>query len=290
MGSVSGVTRHPSATGPPAPRYWLAVASFLIGFPLAAGVSAQTQTPAPTITAVAVGEKALTVAWSAPDGVSESDITAYDVRHIESDAPDKADANWTLKEDAWLGYELRAYIFGLTDGQSYDVQVRAVTSNGDGAWSAPGAGTPTDGGGDRASAIPVTLQVPAVAYLSAGDSSDYFKIDLSSESTLLFFTNSSLADTVGELQSADGTPMDSNDDAFFQLLSGRRGELFGYEGFGSNFFMARKGLDAGDSRATAKLPRQPGTPAATCSRHTRTLVRSRIGPPTSTPARPEPRP
>ncbi len=224
MGSVSGVTRHPSARGPPAPRYWLAVASFLIGFPLAAGVSAQTQTPAPTITAVAVGEKALTVAWSAPDGVSESDITAYDVRHIESDAPDKADANWTLKEDAWLGYELRAYIFGLTDGQSYDAQVRAVTSNGDGAWSAPGAGTPTDAGGDRASAIPVTLQVPAVAGFSSGDTSDYFEIELSAaSSTLLFFTNSLVADTVGELQSADGAPLDSNDDAFLQLFSGRQG-------------------------------------------------------------------
>ena len=84
------------------------MATFLIGLLVAAGVSAQTQTPAPTITAVAVGEEALTVAWSVPDGVSESDITAYDVRHIESDAPDKADANWTSKEDAWLGYE-----FGL---------------------------------------------------------------------------------------------------------------------------------------------------------------------------------
>ena len=232
----------------PAPRVSLAVAIFLIGLLAAAGVSAQTQAPAPTITAVAVGEEALTVAWSAPDGVSESDITAYDVRHIESDAPDKDDANWTLKEDAWLGYELRAFLFGLTDGQSYDVQVRAValSSSGDGAWSATVTGTPTDGGGNRASAIPVTLQVPAVAGFSSGDTSDYFEIELSAaSSTLLFFTNSLVADTVGELQSADGAPLDSNDDAFLQLFSGRQGELLGYEGFGLNFFMAQRDLAKG---------------------------------------------
>ena len=32
--------------------------------------------------------------------------------------------------------------------------------------------------------------------------------------------------------------LDSNDDAFLQLFSGRQGELLGYEGFGFNFFMA----------------------------------------------------
>ena len=82
--------------------------------------------------------------WSAPSGNGGSAITAYDLRYIRSDAPDKADANWTVVEDVWstgsgaLTYELT----GLSGGTQYDVQVRAVNGSGDGPWSATATGTP----------------------------------------------------------------------------------------------------------------------------------------------------
>ena len=82
--------------------------------------------------------------WSAPSSNGGSAITAYDLRYIRSDAPDKADANWTVVEDVWstgsgaLTYELT----GLSGGTQYDVQVRAVNGSGDGPWSATATGTP----------------------------------------------------------------------------------------------------------------------------------------------------
>ena len=82
--------------------------------------------------------------WSAPSGNGGSAITAYDLRYIRSDAPDKADANWTVVEDVWsTGSGALTYaLTGLSGGTLYDVQVRAVNGSGDGPWSATATGTP----------------------------------------------------------------------------------------------------------------------------------------------------
>ena len=99
----------------------------------------------PTIDSVTAGVNSLTVLWSAPTANGGSTITAYDLRHIETAADENVDANWTLAEDVWtsgsgaLSYELT----GLQAGTQYNVQVRAVNSNGDGPWSTTVAGTPT---------------------------------------------------------------------------------------------------------------------------------------------------
>ena len=88
------------------------------------------------VTAGGYGE--LSVAWTG--GV---DITAYDVRHILSAASDKADANWTVVDNAWEtdpGGDLAYTIAGLTPGAGYDVQVRAVAGEDVGAWSVSGVG------------------------------------------------------------------------------------------------------------------------------------------------------
>ena len=86
----------------------------------------------------------LTVTWSAPTNPGASAVTAYDVRYIRSAAADKADANWTVVEDAWeTGDGALTYtISGLTGGAAYDVQARAVNTQGNGAWSATTSGTP----------------------------------------------------------------------------------------------------------------------------------------------------
>ena len=99
---------------------------------------------APAIASVTAGDRSLTVEWSAPASDGGAGITAYDVRYIRSDASDKADANWTVVDDAWTSASgaLEYTVSGLTTDVQYDVQVRAVNAAGDGLWSATGTGTP----------------------------------------------------------------------------------------------------------------------------------------------------
>ena len=88
--------------------------------------------PAPTATS---GMRTLTIDWDAPTDAGDSVITSYDLRYIRDSATDKADANWTvvtgIGTDDTGAYE----ITGLGPGALYDLQVRAVSSSGDGAWS-----------------------------------------------------------------------------------------------------------------------------------------------------------
>ena len=111
----------------------------------ATGVTAPAGTPgAPAISSVTPGAGSLTVAWSTPSQTGGSAITAYDLRHIRSDAPNKGDANWTVAQNVWSGSGALSYeLTGLDGGMQYDVQARAVNSTGDGPWSATVSGTPT---------------------------------------------------------------------------------------------------------------------------------------------------
>ena len=106
--------------------------------PLDAG--AQSTPAAPTIDSVTSGDTTLAVAWSAPAGATG--ITAYDVRHIETSEDETDDANWAVEDNAWTSGTLQYTITMLDNGTQYDVQVRAVNSNGDGTWSATEVGTP----------------------------------------------------------------------------------------------------------------------------------------------------
>ena len=108
-------------------------------------ISPSSEPGAPTgLTATADGQTRLDLTWKAPSSDGGSVITAYDLRYVRSDAPDKAGANWTVLQDVWttgsgaLAYELT----GLTAGTQYDLQVRAVNGSGDGPWSATATGTP----------------------------------------------------------------------------------------------------------------------------------------------------
>ena len=62
-------------------------------------------------------------------------LASYDLRYIESRAPDKADEDWTVVDDAWTSGPLTYTITGLAGDTQYDVQVRAVNAVGDGLWS-----------------------------------------------------------------------------------------------------------------------------------------------------------
>ena len=110
---------------------------------VASGTTASADVPGmPAILSVTAQAAGLSVSWSAPSQTGGSTIAAYDVRHIRSDAPNKADANWTVLQDAWSGSgTLEKDLAGLTSGTQYGVQVRAVSDAGDGPWSTTVMGT-----------------------------------------------------------------------------------------------------------------------------------------------------
>ena len=98
---------------------------------------------APSIPSLAPGASSLTVSWQAPIQTGGATVTAYDLRHIRSDASSKADGNWTLVSRVWTGAGALSHTLNsLTGGVRYDVQVRAVNSAGDGPWSTTRTGTP----------------------------------------------------------------------------------------------------------------------------------------------------
>ena len=107
---------------------------------------------APAITSITRGDMTLAVVWTAPADTGGGVITAYDVRYIETSEDETDDANWTVRDNAKRRGFLRYTVTGLTNATEYDVQVRAVNSAGDGAWSDTETGTP------RPEAIPITLQ------------------------------------------------------------------------------------------------------------------------------------
>ena len=84
------------------------------------------------------------MSWTAPSDDGNSPVISYDLRHIPSGSPDKADANWTVIDPAWESGRLRYEITGLTNDTEYDVQVRAVNAKGDGAWSETATGAPEE--------------------------------------------------------------------------------------------------------------------------------------------------
>ena len=99
---------------------------------------------APVIASVTPGTGLLTVSWRVPNQTGGLGITAYDLRHIRSDAHSKADANWTVARRVSTGSGILSHtLTGLAGGARYDVQVRAVNSAGEGPWSATVTGTTT---------------------------------------------------------------------------------------------------------------------------------------------------
>ena len=119
---------------------------------------------APAIDSVAAESEALSVTWTAPTNTGASEITAYDVRSIRSDASDKSDSEWTVVDDAWTSTRSGAFlntrsVTGLTGNVQYDLQVRGVNASGDGLWSDTATGTPT------------TDEAPTIDSVTPGDRS-----------------------------------------------------------------------------------------------------------------------
>ena len=87
---------------------------------------------APTIVSLTPSDGMLTVTWTAPPGGGPT-ITEYHIRHRP--APPRPGWQTWKRMRPETGGVLQRDITGLTNGVEYDVQVRAVSADGDGAWS-----------------------------------------------------------------------------------------------------------------------------------------------------------
>ena len=179
-----------------------------------------------TIVAVRGDDGAVAVTWNAPTEVVDP-ITVYHVRYILTSADESVDTNWTVDDDAWTVGQQEYGITGLTNGVAYDVQVRAVDSYGDGAWSATASATPADFADALADAGELTLQTESSGKLHPLGSLRYWgKIDPSSDEDhfKLVLTDTQVPvdvgfwiytlgdlDTVGELLDDTGETIESDD-------------------------------------------------------------------------------
>ena len=181
---------------------------------------------APTISAVHPGDEALTVVWTAPEGVTG--VTAYDLRWILTSADETVDSNWTVEEDVWTEGELLYVLFGLINGSGYDVQVRAVT---DADGRGPRGATPAEPINVFVAAVALPLGLLAVLTSSRStcslrpshcllvyrlaryspDDYDLFRFTLTEETGVILFARGPV-DTVGVLYDEDAVSLDDNDD------------------------------------------------------------------------------
>ncbi len=79
----------------------------------------------------------LDVSWSAPDMTGKPDITDYDVRY-------KKATSTAWSSHSFSGTGTATTLTGLDMGTRYEVQVRAVNHEGDGAWSTSGSNRTQD--------------------------------------------------------------------------------------------------------------------------------------------------
>jgi hypothetical protein len=117
----------------------------------------------PAIAEITPGPSSLEVSWVMPTDIRDDYITSYNLRHIQSSAPDKADGNWTVLDKVWTSGPLSHAVMGLHAGTEYDVQLRAVTSAEDSPWSATVSGTPTEGECSTEGAVPDPANNPGQA-------------------------------------------------------------------------------------------------------------------------------
>ncbi len=214
----------------------LAVAALVV---LAApsDAAAQSTAPgAPVAPAVAVGDGALAVSWAAPANTGSAAIAAYDIRYILTSADETDHANWSVVEDIWTGAGSLAYtLIGLSNGAGHDVQVRAVSSAGDGDWSPTTAATPADHGNSRDAATAITPGAPVIGSIADSTDGDFFSFSLSEPSDIFIYTTSYLAGflaTTGELQDSTGNVVATDDGTSLYRPHGQQLYLWGSLGAG----------------------------------------------------------
>ena len=106
---------------------WSPSATLKAGVPVASA--------APTLT---VRHQSLAVSWTAPAN-NGSAITDYDVQYSSDSG-----STWTEWNAGNTSTDTNTTITGLTNATTYQVQVRAANTHGDGPWSPPASATPAN--------------------------------------------------------------------------------------------------------------------------------------------------
>ncbi len=194
--------------------------------PAAPSVSQNTATP----------KTKLDVSWTAPDVTGKPAITDYDVQYKKS-----SDSTWT--SHSFTGTGTSTTLTGLEEGTDYDVQVRAVNDEGDGAWSGSGnantqdknvnptfpadsasrsvAENSTDGTDVGAAVTATDTEGDTLTYSLTGTDADKFDIDSStaqitvgSDTSLDYEAKTSYSVTVNvtDKKKSDGTADTAIDD------------------------------------------------------------------------------
>ena len=99
---------------------------------------------APTGLRVDPAANGLRVSWTAPVMTGKPPLSGYDVEHsLRTSAAGASPVAWGAWVDInYAGTGTSAAIAGLTAGETYRVQVRAINAEGDGPWTAPVTGVP----------------------------------------------------------------------------------------------------------------------------------------------------
>ena len=121
---------------------------------------------APSIVSITPSTRQLTVVWSAPSSDGGADIDSYDVRHRVSPS-----GSYTTINPATSG-ALTYTILNLVGGETYDVQVRAVNSAGNGAWSTEDMGTTPSTVPGAPTNVDLTADEDSIAVTWSAPSSD----------------------------------------------------------------------------------------------------------------------
>ena len=93
-------------------------------------------------TSLAPGNDSLSISWSAPTSSELGTVTSYDLRYIRSNAPNRLDASWSELTSIWTAGTLEYSLGSLSNGFSYDLQIRAVTGSDQQPWSSAHSAIP----------------------------------------------------------------------------------------------------------------------------------------------------
>ena len=109
---------------------------------------------APNVARTAGEPTSLDVSWRAPSNGGGPDITSYDLQYRMSGSGNFTDGPQNVTGTSTT-------IMGLTEGTSYEVQVRATNDEGDSGWSDAGMGS-TGTSGNNAPVFPVATLTRSV--------------------------------------------------------------------------------------------------------------------------------
>ena len=174
--------------------------------------------PAPSAPTVAANSTTpttkLDVSWTAPDVTGKPAISDYDVQYRLSGGSTWTDASFT-------GTTTSTTLTGLTAGKSYEVQVRAVNAEGDGAWSSSGSAITKAGGMSRSIDENSDAGDNVGAAVTASNTTYTYTHSLSGTDASKF----TIASSTGQITVATGTSLDYEAKSSYSVVvtvTGRR--------------------------------------------------------------------